>query len=57
VPTGEGLFAFRTMDDILAAVDRIESDYPRACRKAREVAGEHFEAARVAGRLLADLGF
>jgi hypothetical protein len=45
------------MDDILAAVDRIESDYPRACRKAREVAAGHFEAAGVASRLLADLGF
>ena len=56
VPTGDGLFAFRTMNDILAAVDRIESDYPRACRKAREVAAEHFEASRVASRLLADLG-
>ena len=38
LPTGEGLFAFRTMDEILAAMDRIESDYPRACRAARAIA-------------------
>ena len=38
LPTGEGLFAFRTMDDILAAVDAIESDYAKACRAARAVA-------------------
>ena len=35
LPTGEGLFAFRTMDEVLAAVDTIESDYPKACRAAR----------------------
>jgi hypothetical protein len=56
LPTGEGLFAFRTMDDVLAAVDVIETDYPRACRAARAIAEEHLEAGRVAGRLLTDLG-
>jgi len=56
LPTGEGLFAYRTLDEILAAVDRIESDYPRACRKARELAAEHLEASRVCARLLGDLG-
>jgi hypothetical protein len=53
---GEGLFAFRTMDDILAAVDRIESDYPRACRAARAVAEEQLEATRVCRRFLEDIG-
>ena len=44
LPTGEGLFAFRTMDDVLAALDRIESDYAKACRAARAVAEEYLEA-------------
>jgi hypothetical protein len=56
LPTGEGLFAFRTLDDVLAAVDRIESDYPRASRAAREIAAEYLEAGKVAGRFLEDLG-
>lgn len=56
LPTGEGLFAFRTMDDVLAAVDVIETDYPKACRAARAIAEEHLEARGVARRLLADLG-
>lgn len=47
LPTGKGLFAFRTMDDILAAVDEIESDYEGNCRAAREIAAEHFAAERV----------
>jgi hypothetical protein len=56
LPTGEGLFAFRTMDDVLAAVDTIESDYPKACRQARAVAEEHLEASRVCRRFVLDLG-
>jgi hypothetical protein len=56
LPTGEGLFAFLTLDEVLAALDRIESDYPRACRAAREIACEQLEASRVCGKLLADLG-
>ncbi len=56
LPTGEGLFAFRTMDEVLAAVDVIETDYPRACRAARAIAEEHLEAGRVARRFLSDLG-
>jgi hypothetical protein len=38
LPTGEGLFAFSTMDQILAAVDRINSSYERQCRAAAEIA-------------------
>jgi len=56
LPTGEGLFAFRTMDDVLAAVDVIETDYPKACRAARAIAEDHLEAGGVARRLLSDLG-
>jgi hypothetical protein len=56
LPVGDGLFAFRTMDDVLAAVDTIESDYAGACRAAREVAQESLEATRVCARFLDDIG-
>ena len=56
LPCGEGLFAFRTMDDILAAIDAVESDYPRACRAARAVAEERLEASAVCRRFLEDVG-
>src|SRR5437016_1159927 len=36
LPTGKGLFGFAGLEDILTAVDRIESDYPGNCRAARE---------------------
>ncbi len=56
LPTGEGLFAFSTLDDILAAVDAIDSDYPRHARAAAAIAHEHFDAEKVLGRLLDQVG-
>jgi hypothetical protein len=56
LPTGEGLFAFTTMDEAVAAVEAINSDYRRHCQAARALAEEYFEARKVAARLLADLG-
>ncbi|HEV8713145.1 MAG TPA: hypothetical protein VGX03_09980 [Candidatus Binatia bacterium] len=56
VPAGRGLFGFRTMDDVLAAVDAIERDYAGHCRGAREIAAEYFAAERVLGKLLRDAG-
>jgi hypothetical protein len=52
LPTGKGLFAFQTMDDILKAVDEIESDYAGNCRAAREIAAEHFAAEKVLSSLM-----
>ncbi len=56
LPTGKGLFGFRTMDDILAAVDAIESDYAANCRAAREIAAEYFAAEKVIGSLMERAG-
>lgn len=56
LPTGRGLFGFLTMDDILAAVDTIESDYEGSCRAAREIAAEYFEAEKVLKSLMERAG-
>jgi hypothetical protein len=56
LPTGRGLFGFRTMDEVLAAVDAIEGDYEGHCRAAREIAAEYFEATRVVGSLMERAG-
>src|SRR5439155_2358691 len=42
LPTGRGLFAFRTMQDVLAAVDAVEGDWKGHCRAASEIAAEYF---------------
>ena len=56
LPTGEGLFGFETMDDILRAVDAIESNYDRAAGAARAIANEYFAADRVIGSLMQRAG-
>jgi hypothetical protein len=56
LPTGKGLFGFRTMEDILAAVDAIESDYAGNCRAARDIAAEYFAAEKVIGSLMERAG-
>ena len=57
LPTGEGLFAFATMEQALAAIDSINANYRSHCDRARAIAEEYFSAPKVAGRLLKDLGF
>jgi hypothetical protein len=56
LPTGRGLFAFETMEDILTAVDAIESDYPGHSQAARELAQEYFAAEKVLGKLMEQAG-
>jgi hypothetical protein len=56
LPTGKGLFGFRTMEDVLAAVDAIESNYEGNCRSAREIAAEYFAAEKVVGSLMTRAG-
>lgn len=53
LPTGEGLFSFTTMDDILAAVDRINSAYERHSRAASDIARSYFSYDLVLPRLVA----
>ncbi|NLI83474.1 MAG: hypothetical protein GX443_17610 [Deltaproteobacteria bacterium] len=56
LPTGKGLFGFRTMEDILTAVDTIESDYEGSCKAAREIAAEYFAAEKVLASLMERAG-
>ncbi len=56
LPSGRGLFGFSSMDDVLAAVDAIESDYEGHCRAAREIAAEYFAAEKVLGSLMERAG-
>ena len=56
LPTGKGLFGFSDMDDVLAAVDTIESDYESNCRAAREIAAEYFAAEKVISSLMERAG-
>jgi hypothetical protein len=52
LPTGEGLFAFATANDVLAAIDALETEYERHREAAREIAVAHLDSDRVLGSLL-----
>lgn len=52
LPTGGGLFAFETPDDVLAAIAAINGDYPRHCRAARGIAEQFFDSDKVLSTLL-----
>lgn len=56
LPTGEGLFAFKTLEEIVAAFEAIKSDYRRHSRAARAIAEEYFRAEKILGKLLMDIG-
>jgi hypothetical protein len=46
-PTGEGLFAFSTVDEAVAAIEAVSRDYARHSGRAHEIAAEYFAAERV----------
>jgi hypothetical protein len=52
IPTGEGLFAFSTLDEAVAAIETVESSYERHCKAAREIAEEYFDSRKVLTKLL-----
>jgi hypothetical protein len=56
IPTGEGLFAFNTSEEALAAIEMINGDYQKHSRAAHAIAQEYFKAETVLAKLLEDLG-
>lgn len=56
LPSGRGLFGFRTMEDILRAIDAIESDYAGHCQAASDIAREYFAAEKVLASLMERAG-
>jgi hypothetical protein len=56
LPCGEGLFAVRTVDEAAAAVERIQTDYARQSRAAREIAAEYLSAPKVLPPFLDQVG-
>jgi hypothetical protein len=56
LPVGAGLFAFDTIDEVLASIEALNGDYDRHARAARAVAEEYFDSDRVLVRLLNVLG-
>ena len=55
-PTGEGLFAFHTTDEIIEGLGAIAADYEKHSHAARKLAAEYFQAETVLHRLLKHIG-
>ena len=52
LPSGRGAVAFSSAQDVVEAVDLIETNYAAQCRAARDLAEEYFSAHHVLPRLL-----
>ena len=52
LPCGEGLLAYRTLDEAIMAIRRIRDGYKAHCRAARTMAEKYFDARRVLTDLL-----
>ena len=56
VPTGDGLFAFSTLDEAAAAVDSIARNYEHHSAAAREIAREYFDGEWLLNGMLEQMG-
>ena len=54
LPTGEGLFAFESLEDAVTALEVIMSDYPRHARAAYAIADQYLHAGPVLAHLLSE---
>jgi hypothetical protein len=52
LPVGEGLFAFTTLEEAIAAIKEVEAHYERHATAARALAETYFDSAHVLTRLL-----
>jgi hypothetical protein len=52
LPVGEGIVAFRTLDEAVAGIGDVETHYARHSRAARAIAEEYFDSNRVLGDLV-----
>jgi hypothetical protein len=52
LPSGVGLLRFESLEEAADAVRRVDADYARHARAAREIAAAHFDATRVVAGLL-----
>jgi hypothetical protein len=56
LPTGLGLFGYSSLDEIIQALEEINSNYAVHCRAARNLAQEYFRHDVVLKPLLGQLG-
>lgn len=56
IPAGQGLIAFRSLDEAIHGADAIAADYSAHCQAARTIAENYFNSDRVLTRLMDEIG-
>lgn len=56
LPVGEGLVAFRTLDEAIAGARSIATNYDQHCAAARKVAEAYFDSDKILIRMLEEIG-
>jgi hypothetical protein len=54
LPCGAGVLPFSTPDEVLAAIESVNTNYEQHCRAARDLVHVHFDAATVLTKLIDD---
>jgi hypothetical protein len=54
IPCGDGLLVFDTAEEAVDALRRVEKDYSHHAKAALAVAREHFDSAKVLGKMIRD---
>jgi hypothetical protein len=57
LPTGQGLFAFSTSEDVLNALQELKADYTKHSAQARAIAEEYFDSQKVLRDFLDKVAF
>ncbi|MDB4441904.1 hypothetical protein N9219_00635 [bacterium] len=57
LPMGKGLLTFKTMEEAVAGIEAINSDYLAHCQAARSIAEKHFDSDKVLSNMLKQIGF
>jgi hypothetical protein len=55
-PVGEGLLAFRSVEEAVAGAEQVARSYESHCRAARDIAEQFFDSDKVLARFLEDVG-
>ncbi len=55
-PVGQGLLAFRTIEEAVEGVERITREYETHCRAARQIAEEYFDSSKIIREMAAEIG-
>lgn len=56
LPTGRGLFSFKSKEEVLRGIAAINEDYEAHCQSARQIAETFFDSDKVLGSLLQKVG-